>query len=461
MDLKNKKILVIGLGKSGFAAAKLAKSKGAFVFVTENSTDKIIEQRAGYLEKENIEVEINGHTRRFLKHELDLAVISPGINVETPFIKEGIVSKGVPVIGEIELAFRFCRCDKIIAVTGTNGKSTTVELLGHVLKSAGRKVVVCGNIGEPFADYIDKIDAETFVALEISSYQLETIKDFKPRVSIILNITEDHLSRYNSMREYTLAKMRIFENQTKNEVCIANLDDKSVKDFLPHIKASTMFFSRLNKKADCFVENNKITLNKNGQPFSVCSLSDLPFSGNHNIENTLACALAVSFFFKDIGFLKKAIPAFKPLEHRTQFVDTIRGIDFINDSKATNVGAAEMAVEALDKDIILICGGRNKKNNFSGIIPAAKNKIKLAIAIGEAKEEIYQAFKGFIKTEFAADLDEAVRMAFKKADKGECVLLSPMCASFDMFRNFEERGYCFMKIVSDIKKEVITADVEL
>lgn len=453
MDLKNKKVLVIGLGKSGFAAAKLAKAKGAFVFVTENSTDKIIRERAEYLKKEKIEVEINGHTRHFLKHELDLAVISPGISLEMPFIKEGIVSKGIPVIGEIELAFRFCRSDKIIAVTGTNGKSTTVELIGHLLKSAGKKAVVCGNIGEPFADYIDKIDAETFVVLEISSYQLETIKEFKPRISIILNITEDHLSRYNSMREYTLAKMRIFENQTKNEVCLVNFDDKGIKNLLPHIKALTRFFSRLNKKTACFVDNNEIRLNQNGQLFSVCSLKDLPFSGNHNIENTLACVLAVSFFFKDISFLKKAIPAFKPLEHRTQFVDTICGIDFVNDSKATNVGAAERAVESLDKDIILICGGRNKKNNFSEIIPSAKNKIKLAIAIGEAKEEIYQAFKGFIKTEFAADLDEAVKLAFKKADKGECVLFSPMCASFDMFKNFEERGRCFMKIVSDMKKE--------
>ncbi len=458
MDLRNKKVLVIGLGKSGFAAATMANEAGARVFVTENSSGEDIKRRAQNLERNKIEVEINGHSGQFLKG-IELAVISPGISQHAPFIEKEILAQGIPVISEIELAFAFCKSSKLIAVTGTNGKSTAVELIGHILKKAGREVTVCGNIGIPFSACVEKITRDAIVVLEVSSYQLEVIKDFRPYLSIILNITEDHLDRYSSMHDYALAKTRIFKNQTKEESCIINFDDQNLKTFLPHIKAGIKFFSLFNQKADCFTARNEIFLKKDAKPTSICRLDNLPFGQGHNIENTLASILAASFFFKDFGFFKKAISTFSPLHHRTEFIASIKGIDFVDDSKATNVDATRRALESLGKNIVLICGGRNKKSDFNKIKGVAADKIKLAIAIGEARGEIVNAFKGLVKTELADTLETATRLAFKGATEGDCVLLSPMCASFDMFKDYQDRGRCFRKYVLEIKKEIKCAKI--
>jgi UDP-N-acetylmuramoylalanine--D-glutamate ligase len=486
MNLKNKKVLVIGLGESGFAAAQLARAKGAEVFVTESSSNEAIKERSLVLKKNNIEVEINGHTTHFLKG-IELVIISPGVSLEEPFVKEKILSRGIPIISEIELAFAFCQSNKLIAVTGTNGKSTTVELIGHLLREDGKKVVVCGNIGRPFSAFVnprrkfegnfesgsnnlfssfrsfhenaafsedvEEIDKETFVILEVSSYQLETIREFMPYISVILNITEDHLDRYDSMYDYTLAKMRIFKNQTPKQICILNLDDENTRELLPYIKAKVKFFSLFNQKADCFFKMNQVILRRNGKHIPICQFKDFSFYGSHNIENALASILVTSCFLKEPSDLTKTFATFKPLNHRTQFITKVCGVDFIDDSKATNVDATKRALESLDKKIILICGGRNKKNDFSKIKSSVLSKVKLAIIIGEAREEIACALKGHIKIEFADDLSKATRKAFKKASEGDCVLLSPMCASFDMFRDYRERGECFKRCVLDIERE--------
>ncbi|MFH1856248.1 MAG: UDP-N-acetylmuramoyl-L-alanine--D-glutamate ligase [Candidatus Omnitrophota bacterium] len=453
MDFKNKKVLVIGLGKSGFEAAKLAKNAGAEVFVTEHNSDEVIHGKALVLKNQGIEVETGGHSKRFLK-DIELAVISPGISIEEPFIKENILSSNIPMIGEIELAFNLCKSNKIIAVTGTNGKSTVVELITHILKKAGKKAVVCGNIGRPFSAACGEIDEDTVVVIEISSYQLETIKKFKPAVSVILNITEDHLDRYDSMRDYTLAKTRVFENQGKKETCVLNLDDENTKALLPYIKkTNVMPFSVSDKKTRCFVDAEKIIFKKDGRQIPVCSVKDLPFSGNHNISNTLASVSAVSFFMP-VDLACKGIESFSPLDHRVQFVKNISGVDFMDDSKATNVEAVIKAIESLDKKIILICGGRNKKNDFEKVKEAAVKKVKLAVAIGESKEEIAAVFNNSIKTEFAYSMPSAVKLAFDRAQAGDCVLLSPMCASFDMFKDYKDRGDCFKKAVFEIEREI-------
>lgn len=459
MNLKNKRILVVGLGKSGFAAARLAKASGAEVFVTEKNLDEGIERLEVDLKGQGIEVETNGHSQRFLRN-IDIVVISPGISVGEPFVKEKILSSGIPVVSEIEFAFGLCRSNKIIAVTGTNGKSTTVELIAHVLREAGKDVVVCGNIGTPFADCIKEISKETIVVLEVSSYQLETIKKFKPSVSVILNITDDHLDRYGSLRDYALAKMRIFENQTESDLCILNLDDDETRRLAPYSNARVQFFSLRNKNANCFVDGEKIVIKKDKSQISVCDLRGLPFCGNHNIENTMASILAVSFFMEDCNSLWRAISTFSPLDHRTQLAGTICGVDFIDDSKGTNVDATRRAIEALDKNIILICGGRNKKSDFSKVLEVAYKKVKLAVAIGECREEIATVFKAVIKTEFADSMSLAVRLAFERAKEGECVLLSPMCASFDMFKDYKDRGDCFKKAVLELEREVRCARKE-
>jgi UDP-N-acetylmuramoylalanine--D-glutamate ligase len=428
--LKDKKVTVVGLARSGMAAALLLKKKGAEVSATDRGDSGDLRKTARALRGKGIKVEIGAHTRGFVKGK-DLIVISPGIPEGSPVLKWAAEEK-IPVIGEIELGYICCEAP-IVAVTGTNGKSTTTTLIGRILKKAGKHAVVCGNIGNPFCGEIPKVRKDSVVVLEVSSFQLESIRRFRPHVAVVLNISQNHFDRHPDLKSYINAKARIFENQGRNDWAVLNYDDPLVRGLKAKTKAKTVFFSR-----------------KRGIPEMVCRQEELKIKGGHNIENVLASLCAASIFGVKPAAAREALVAFKGLEHRFEHVAEIGGVEFINDSKGTTVLATVMALESCDKPVILIAGGHDKGSDFRKARPAVASKAKKLVLIGEAKDRIRRQLSGTVPVVEAGSLEEAVRKAYSEAYPGDCVLLSPMCASFDMFKNFEERGKAFKQAVKGL-----------
>lgn len=431
-NFKDKKITVVGLARSGMAAAFLLRKRGAEVYATDCGNSDDLRKNAKLVAKKGIRVEIGTHTRGFVKRK-DLVVISPGVPEDSPVLKWAAEEK-IPVIGEVELGYLCCDAP-IIAVTGTNGKSTTTTLIGEILKKAGRKAVVCGNIGNPFCGEISKVKKNSVVVLEVSSFQLESIKEFRPYVAVVLNISQNHFDRHPDLKSYIKAKARIFENQKRSDWAVLNYDDPLVRGLKAKTKSKTIFFSR-----------------KKGIPKMVCRKEELKIRGEHNIENVLACLCVASIFGVKPGVIRKALLAFKGLEHRFEHVADIGGIEFINDSKGTTVLATMMALESCDKPVILIAGGHDKGSDFRRARPVIASKVKVLILIGEAKDKIRKHLNGAVPSIEAGSMEDAVKKAYSSADSGDCVLLSPMCASFDMFRNFEERGKVFKQAVKGLTK---------
>lgn len=449
-NFKGKKVTVAGLAKSGAAAAFLLERLGALVWATDSGDSEGLRETKGRLEAKNIKVELGRHTPEFVKGK-DFAVISPGVPEDSQILKWA-VEYNVPVIGEIELGYICCPAP-IVAVTGTNGKSTTTTLIGEILKKGGKHTIVCGNIGNPFCGEIAGVKKNSVVVLEVSSFQLESIKSFKPNVAVMLNISQNHFDRHPDLAAYINAKSRIFENQDKDDRAVLNYDDPLVRKLKGNIKAKTLFFSRKNKEAAAFFENGSVFIGHGRTVQKICSVSELNIKGAHNIENVLACLCATSIFGISPKKIKEALISFKGLEHRFEHVATVRGVDFINDSKGTTVLAAVMALESCARPVILIAGGHDKGSNFGKARHAVGAKVKKLVLIGEAKEKIKDQLIGTAPCIYAETMEDAVRKAFFESEKGDCVLLSPMCASFDMFRNFEERGRVFKEMVRALKEE--------
>jgi len=413
-DFKDKIVTVVGLARSGIGCAKLLKNFGADVRVTDFNANSEILKNSQIISKEGIEVEVGKHSKEFLEKS-QIIILSPGVkedSIPCVFAKEN----KIPVISEIEVAWYFCK-GRVIAVTGTNAKSTMVALIAEVLKKNGERAFVLGNIGESFSAHVLEIKENDFVCLEISSFQLEKIKFFKPDVSVFLNFSCDHLDRYKDIEEYFQAKKRIFMNQDEEDFAVLNYDDLKIRELKKEIKAKVLFFK----------ENN---LNPN-----------------------LSCALKVcSIFGIDEERVLKVYKDFKGLEHRLEFVESIDSIDFINDSKSTNVNSTLWALRNIKRPVILIAGGRDKGLDFSPLKNReVLNKIRLLILVGEAKDKIKSVVGGLLEIKEAETLEEAVLLGKKKAKSGDCVLFSPMCASFDMFRDFEERGKVFKEIVRKLE----------
>jgi len=408
---RNKNILIIGLQRSGLSAANLLCRLSAKVSITDNQDNSIIRHNMGCLKSDNVKVEVGIHSRDFSK-EAELVIISPGVpNDSLPVVwaKE----RGVPVISEIELGWMLSPAE-IIAITGTCGKTTVTTLVGRMIESWGKRSFTCGNIGNPFTLEVEKMREGDFVALEVSSFQLENIYKFKPKIAVILNLSPNHLDRYNDMQEYIAAKERIFLNQDVNDYLLLNYDDELVRN--------------LSKKA-----KSKVDYFKKGGSLNPNQEAVLAISKILNIEERIVFDL-----FKN----------FKGVEHRMEEVLEINGVKFINDSKSTTTEATVWALNNIPSPVILISGGREKGNDYSNVIAAAGNKVKSLVLIGEAKDRIRQAFKGQVKIFEAQDLKEAVNEAFAFASAGDTVLFSPMCKSFDMFSNYEERGRLFKEQVS-------------
>jgi UDP-N-acetylmuramoylalanine--D-glutamate ligase len=441
INIENKKVLVVGLGVSGYSAARLLLKKGALVKITDSSSDSEVKVRLDKLSKYNVDYELDGHTSHFCS-DVDLVVTSPGVSSEAlPILlaKE----KGIPIIGELELASSFCQ-GKIIAITGTNGKSTTTELIGKVLSDAGIKTCVCGNIGNPMAGEVDSRDKDTTFVVEVSSFQLETIKDFKPYISVLLNVTDDHYDRHANLEEYKKEKFKIFSNQNKNDWAVINHTFSS-DPIVDKIDSRIVFFGHAEGSAR--IKGGKVIYSFNDEENVLMETSQIPLIGHHNLEN-VACTLLVSKIMGiSDGTIKDSIKSFKGLAHRFEKVADIDGVEFIDDSKATNIDATKRALESIEKKVVLIAGGIDKGGDYLSMLNLIENKVKAIILIGEAKEKIKEAYGGKVPTQSADSMKDAVRKAKSIALKGEAVMLSPMCSSFDMFSSYKERGDVFQKEV--------------
>lgn len=414
---KNKRIAVVGLARSGWAAARLLRSLGARVSCTEKNKTPVLEETAAALQADGVGVELGGHSRTFIEGR-DLVVISPGVRPDAACVlwaKE----LGIEVVSEIELAASLCPAP-IIAITGTNGKTTTTTLVGEVIKAGGKKAFVLGNIGTPFSSVIPDIRKEDFVALEVSSFQLETIKTFRPEVAVILNLTPDHLDRYGSVEEYLEAKKRIFMNQGPEDTLILNYGDETLRRWARSARSKILFFNKEAPEAE--------------------------FDQNQMAVLVVARALGI-----DRKVCLEVFRNFKGVEHRMEFVRNLKGIEFVNDSKATNIDSTAWALKNITKSAILIAGGRDKGSDFASLKDLVKEKIREAVLVGEASARIATAWAGALPVEYARTFPEAVQAAYGKARAGEIVLFSPMCKSFDMFTDYEHRGRVFKEIVHQLK----------
>lgn len=448
MDIKGKKISIIGAADSGIAAAKLAKKMGALPFVSDSASRQSVFKWISVLENENIPYETDKHSEKVF--DCDFIVTSPGVPSFTGILAEA-KDKGIEIYSEFEFASWFNK-GKTIAITGTNGKTTTTSLMNYTLSLSGFKTFPAGNIGTPFSDVVTEIGENDYVVLEASSFQLDFIKYFKPDFAVILNITPDHLDRYNNDFElYARSKMNILKNQTANDVLIYNSDDPNVIDFMPAADVNKYGYSLQKEmlKGSYVKEGNMIFSDQTRE--TVCAVSDLFIKGPHNVSN----ALAVLTVAKKLGIpnkkIKSAFSSFKGVEHRIEFVRELAGVEYYNDSKATNVDSVWYALNSFEKPIYLILGGKDKGNDYNKIKDLVARKVKKIYAIGSSANKVYDFFKDIVPTEYKQSLESCVLSARKEAKPGSVVLLSPACASFDMFDNYGHRGKVFKEAVNNLK----------
>lgn len=450
--IAGKKVTVFGAGKSGLAVASLLKKFGADVFVTELKKDMEKELEFEELKRLKIDWETGAHTQKALEGK-DFIVLSPGVPTDLPLLK-GAQNQKIPIYSEIEVAYWLSQ-GRVVGITGSNGKTTTATLLGEILKEDGKKFKVCGNIGLPFSKVTEDLSQKHIVVLELSSFQLEKIDEFHPEIAAVLNITPDHLDRYPDLKSYKEAKLKIFENQTKDDFAILNSDDTETRFLDSIVKAQKLFFSTQNRpEQGVFVKENELVFRFFGKEEEIIDIDKIRIKGPHNLSNT-ACATCIA---KLLGVkteaIAKALETFPGVEHRLEEVLTFSGVKFVNDSKATNVNSVWYALESFDCPIILLLGGRDKGGDFTKLKPLVQEKVKHLILLGEAKDKIKFQLGDLVPSSFAQDIGEAVDIAYSKAKAGDCVLLSPGCSSFDMFENYEHRGKVFKSKVMEKKDEI-------
>lgn len=451
MDFRNKKVTVVGLGTSGFECALLLEKEGAIISVTDTGNTEEIRKNASVLREKYINLEIGKHTELFLSGT-EIFVVSPGVEKSSLPVRYAN-ENNIPVISELEAGYLLCK-GPIIAVTGTNGKSTVVSLLGEIFRTAGVLSKVCGNIGNPLCGALKDITGKTAVILEVSSFQLERTVFFRPKISVMLNVKEDHLDRHGNFAEYLDQKRRIFKNQRERDTLILNYDDENLRLLSRDEKKgpATLYFSVWKKVEGLHLEGGWLKLFLNGKTKHLFELKDCRLKGVHNVENILAAVLAAAIFGIKKSAIEKAVKSFKPLSHRLEVVAEIGGVKFIDDSKATNIDAAKRALESIETHAILIAGGKDKNLSYGKILPVLKKKVKKVILIGETKAKMREVFKKAVSLEETDTLPEAVCHAYESASSGDCVILSPMCSSFDMFKNYRERGKVFREAVEGLKK---------
>jgi len=472
-DFKDKRVIVLGLARSGEAAVKLLIRLGAHVLVSDQKGEDELKDIFARLKSEypQVEFHLGGHPEEIFEG-VDLVVVSPGVPFNIPVL-ERVRDKGIPVIGEIELAYRVCKAP-IIAITGTKGKSTTSTLTGQILNKTFKsgKVVVAGNIGTPLSQYVLGLTGSDLLVLEVSSFQLETTVHFRPAISVILNIMTDHMDRHKDFEEYYTAKRRIFANQTKQDYIVLNADDPMTSACAFLTDAKVVFFSsRQILDKGFYLKDGNIVANLHGDDsvlpslggtrsvlpslggtriVTICRTNELKIPGRHNLENAMTATAVSMIYGAEPESIAEVLRTFNGLEHALEFAGEANGIRFIDDSKATNVVSLKAALESIEKGVILIIGGRDKGNDYTPIIPLVKEKVKHLVIIGESADKIQNALGSFSVPHRAGTMDDAVSMAYKLAESGDTVLLSTACASFDMFRDYAERGRIFKEAVKRI-----------
>ena len=447
--VRGKKVSIFGMARSGMAIAKLLKSLGAQVFITEKKEEENLSPEILELKRSGIEYETGGHTQKAIDYQ-DYLVISPGVPADLPILVEA-QEKGIPIFSEIEVAFWLAEA-QIVAITGSNGKTTTTTLVGEIFKEDGRECKVAGNIGVPFSSVVQEVSSRGIIVLEISSFQLEKIEEFSPKVSAILNITPDHLDRYPDLKSYTDAKLRLLENQTEKDFVVLNWDDPVTSKLAPLSRAKSLFFSTTSElKVGSYVKNGNLVFQLNGKIEEVIPVEEIGIKGPHNLANSAAaCAICGVLGVKKES-MEKALRSFKGVEHRLEEVAIIDQIRFVNDSKATNVDSVFYALQSIKEPVFLIAGGKDKGGDFTKLRELVKKKVKGLILLGQAKEKIKNALGDLVPTYLVDSIKEGVELGFQKAEKGDCVLLSPACASFDMFKDYEDRGRVFKLTVLNLK----------
>ncbi len=448
MNLKGKKVLVVGLGKTGEALCRFLLSKEAIVKVSDKKSAQELGAKISFWEEKGITIETGEHRlQSFLK--ADLIVPSPGVPPIAPL--QRAASNGVKIISEIELASRFLK-GKIVGITGSNGKSTTAALTFKILKEGGLPAYLAGNIGTPLISFVQNSKQEDIYVTEVSSFQLQYIEQFKADIAVFLNVSPDHLDWHPSFSDYYQAKTKLLTFQNGEERAILNRDDPLVWNLHSQLKSKIYAFSQKKKvNPGCFLQGQQLIISNGGQQ-PLLETYQIPLLGSHNLENVMASALVGHLLSISPQTISNSIKSFKGLEHRLEWVTSIRGVDFYNDSKATNVEAALKSIQSFKANIILILGGRDKGGDFTKLAKSIQERVKNIILLGEAAQKIKMSLKNIVPMKEVSSLKEAVKAGFETARSGEVVLLAPACTSFDMFNNFEERGRVFKQEVLSLKR---------
>lgn len=448
MDFSNKQIVVVGAGISGIAVAEILAGKGASVTLNDNKKEESLLHDVSPAREAGVNIAL-GYQDNSLLENADMLVISPGVPVTIPLVREA-EARNIPVIGEIEVAYQLCKAP-MVAITGTNGKTTTTTLLGELMKTAKDDVVVGGNIGMALSKETEAVSEDGIVVAEISSFQLERVQDFCPMVAAILNVTPDHIDRHGSVDNYRLTKERIFAQQGEGDYVVLNYDEPVVRDMKERVPSTVFYFSRKAELTNgMFVKDGAIVLDWNGETTMVCPLADLQIKGDHNVENALAACSVAFLAGVKVADMRAVLAGFGGVEHRIEPVRELDGVGYYNDSKATNPESSIKALEAFSDGIVLIAGGHDKMTDLTEFMTKIKERVTHLILIGEAagrfrEEAEKMGVASIIDAGFS--MEEAVKIAHEKAKAGEAVVLSPACSSYDMFNNFEERGREFKRFV--------------
>lgn len=450
MLVEGKKVLVFGSGISGIGAAGLLEERGADVILYDGNDKLNREELRAKLGAESRAEIVLGECPDELIGSLDMMVISPGVPTDLPVVNR-MRECGIPIIGEIELAYELGK-GEVLAITGTNGKTTTTALLGEIMKRASDSAFVVGNIGNPYTTVVDETREDSVIVAEMSSFQLETIVTFRPRVSAILNITPDHLNRHHTMEAYIEAKMNVAKNQTKDDVCVLNYEDGVLRKFGEEVTAEVLYFSSQRKlEKGIYLDNGNI-IYKNPEECLVCNVEELKLLGTHNYENVMAAVAMAASYGVDMDVIRETIRDFAGVEHRIEFVAEKNGVAYYNDSKGTNPDAAIKGIQAMRRPTMLIGGGYDKDSSYKEWIESFDGKVKKLVLLGQTKEKIAKEAEecGFHDIILVDTFEEAVMTCVKLAGPGDAVLLSPACASWGMFKNYEERGDKFKEIVNSL-----------
>jgi UDP-N-acetylmuramoylalanine--D-glutamate ligase len=446
--IRGRKVGIIGMARSGMATARLVQSLQGHPFVSDGAPETKVAAQCAQLSSLGIPFETGGHTERVLA--CDYLVISPGVAISAEIVVQAR-NRGIPVFSEIEIASWVCP-GRIIAITGANGKTTTTTLVGEIMTAAGFDTHVCGNIGRPLADVVGLMKSDSVAVVEVSSFQLETISEFRPKVAAILNLTPDHIDRHGSFEAYKKTKYRITENQGEYDVFILNQDDpESVADNPPSRARKAFFSAEDVKTCDAFAADGWLWARIGGVEQRIIACNNIAIKGPHNLQNASAAVTIAAQFEVDPEVMARVLAGFLGVEHRLEPAGVVAGVTFINDSKATNVDSVRWALRSVETPLYLILGGRDKGGQFELLAEAGEGKIRGIVAIGEAREIVFNALGRLIPTQFAENLEEAMRKCFELAHPGETVLLSPGCASFDQFDNYEHRGRVFKEVVKKLR----------